>query len=101
MSDLHSPLGVGLIGTGFGQKVHLPALQNCPRTQVVAVYHRDRTKAEAIAQAHHIPVATDSLDHLWSLPNLQGVCISSPPFLHCDMAQQALNAGKHVFLEKP
>jgi predicted dehydrogenase len=101
MSVLQTPIGVALVGTGFGQKVHLPALRDCPHTQVVAVYHRDRTKAEAIAQAHHIPHATNNLDTLLALPEIQGVCISTPPFLHADMTQQALSAGKHVFLEKP
>jgi predicted dehydrogenase len=101
MSDLQTPIGVALIGTGFGQKVHLPALKDCPYTQVVAVYHRDRTKAEAIAHAHQIPQAADNLEMLLALPDVQAVCISTPPFLHSEMAQQALRAGKHVFLEKP
>ena len=101
MSDLQTPIGVALIGTGFGQKVHLPALKDCPHTKAVAVYHRDFTKAEAIAQAHSIPHAADNLEILLALPEVQGVCISTPPFLHSEMAQQALSAGKHVFLEKP
>jgi predicted dehydrogenase len=101
MSDLQTPIGVALVGTGFGQKVHLPALKDCPHTQIVAVYHRERAKAEAIAQAHHIPHAANNLDTLLALPEVQGVCISTPPFLHADMTQQALSAGKHVFLEKP
>ncbi|MBU6228588.1 MAG: Gfo/Idh/MocA family oxidoreductase, partial [Cyanobacteria bacterium REEB459] len=42
-------LGIGVVGTGFGQKVHIPGLQAHHRTQVVAVYHRQRQKAEAIA----------------------------------------------------
>jgi predicted dehydrogenase len=53
---------------------------------------------EAIAQAHHIPHAADNLDTLLALPEVQGVCISTPPFLHADMTQQALSAGKNVFL---
>jgi predicted dehydrogenase len=101
MPNLQNPLGVALIGTGFGQKVHLPALNDCDRTQPVAIYHRDRTKAEAIAQTHQIPHASDNLTDLLARPEVQGVCISTPPFLHSEMAQQALEAGKHVFLEKP
>ncbi len=96
-----SALGIALVGTGFGQKVHLPAFQDCPLTQVVAVYHRDRSKAATVAQAHQIPHALDSLEQVLALPEVQGVAISTPPFLHAQMATQALNAGKHVFLEKP
>jgi predicted dehydrogenase len=96
-----SSIGVALVGTGFGQKVHLSALNDCPHTQVVALYHRDRTKAEAIAQSHKISYASNNLEDLLARPEVQGVCISTPPFLHQEMVQQALNAGKHVFLEKP
>ena len=34
-------IGIAIIGTGFGKKVHIPAFQDHPKTQVVAVYHRD------------------------------------------------------------
>jgi predicted dehydrogenase len=71
------------------------------RTEVVAVYHRDRQKAEAIAQAHQIPHACDTVDALVALPEVQAVSISTPPFLHYDAAAIALKAGKHLLLEKP
>jgi predicted dehydrogenase len=96
-----APLGIALIGTGFGLKVHLPALLDCPQTQVVAVYHRDRAKAEAIAQSHAIPLACDRLVQILQREEVQGVVIASPPFLHFEMAKQALDAGKHLLLEKP
>lgn len=101
MSDLNTPVGVALVGTGFGLKVHLPALRDCPSTEVVAVYHRDRSRAEAIAQTHQIPQFSDDFSALLSRDDIQGICLSTPPFLHFDMATQALLAGKHVFLEKP
>ena len=94
-------IGVALIGTGFGQKVHLPALRTNPNIEVVAVYHRDRTTAETIAKTHNIPHAyttvQDTINHL----EVQAVTIATPPFLHYDMAKAALNAGKHILLEKP
>jgi predicted dehydrogenase len=96
-----TPLGIALVGTGFGQKVHLPALQAHPRTQVVAVYHRDLAKAQAIAQIHSIPHASDDLAALVARPDVQGVSLSTPPFLHYSMAQTVLSAGKHLLLEKP
>jgi predicted dehydrogenase len=101
MSDLSAPIGVALLGTGFGVKVLLPAFQDCPQTQVVALYHRDAAKAEAIAQQHGIPQASDSLAQLLDRPDVHGACVATPPFLHYGMAQQVLTAGKHLFLEKP
>lgn len=96
-----SSLGIAIVGTGFGQKVHIPAFQAHHRTHIVAVYHRDAAKAKAIAEAHQIPHACTSIDAVVTLPEVQGVSISTPPFLHADMAQTVLRAGKHLLLEKP
>jgi predicted dehydrogenase len=101
MTDLQAPIGIAIVGTGFGLKVHLPALRDCPKTQVVAVYHRDLKQAEAIAQTHRIPDASDDFLALLARRDIQGVALSTPPFLHYKMATQALEAGKHLFLEKP
>jgi predicted dehydrogenase len=101
MTDLQDPLGIALVGTGFGLKVHLPALQDCPKTQVVAVYHRDLKQAEAIAQTHKISLASDDFLALLARRDIQGIALSTPPFLHYEMATQVLEAGKHLFLEKP
>lgn len=94
-------LGVAIAGTGFGQKIHLPALQLHHRTQPVAIYHRDRTQAEAIAAQHAIPLAESDFGALVARPEVQAVALSTPPFLHFEMAQQVLAAGKHLLLEKP
>jgi predicted dehydrogenase len=94
-------LGVAVAGTGFGEKIHIPGFQAHPDTQVVAVYHRDINKAKAIAQSHHIPQACDRLEDILALPDVEAVSISTPPFLHYEMAKLALQAGKHLLLEKP
>lgn len=94
-------LGVAVVGTGFGQKIHIPGLQLHPRTEVVAVYHRDPVKAQAIAQSQGIAQACSQLEELVRLPTVQAVSISTPPFLHYEMAKQVLQAGKHLLLEKP
>ncbi|KJH71969.1 Gfo/Idh/MocA family protein [Aliterella atlantica] len=94
-------INVAVVGTGFGQKVHIPGLQANPRTEVVAVYHRDLDKAKEIAQSHHIPQACTSIEEIVALPQVQAVSISTPPFLHYEMAKIALQAGKNILLEKP
>jgi predicted dehydrogenase len=94
-------IGVAVVGTGFGQKVHIPGFQAHPRTQVVAVYHRDLDQAKAIAQAHNIPHACNTIEDVVALPQVQAVSISTPPFLHHEMALTVLQARKHLLLEKP
>ncbi|HEY9886983.1 MAG TPA: Gfo/Idh/MocA family oxidoreductase [Candidatus Obscuribacterales bacterium] len=96
-----STMGVAVLGTGFGEKIHIPGLQIHHRTQVVAVYHRELAKARAIATQHQIPHACDTLDQVLSLPEVEAVSIATPPFLHLPMAIAALTAGKHILLEKP
>ncbi len=100
-SSVGSSIGVAVVGTGFGQKIHLPGFQIHHRTEVVAVYNRDLEKARAIAQSHNIPHACSTMEELVALPDIQAVSISTPPFLHYDMAKTVLNAGKHLLLEKP
>lgn len=94
-------ISVAVIGTGFGQKVHIPGFRAHHRTQVVAVYHRDRDQAKAIAQSHNIPYACQTIAEVVSLPEVQAVSIATPPFLHYEMAKPVLQAGKHLLLEKP
>ena len=101
VSATTSTIGIAIVGTGFGQKVHIPGFQAHHRTQIVAVYHRDLAKAQAIAQAHQIPHACQTIEEIVALSDVQGVSISTPPFLHYAQAMTVLNAGKHLLLEKP
>jgi predicted dehydrogenase len=98
---MSSKIGVAIVGTGFGQKVHIPAFQAHHQTRIVAVYHRDLAKAEALAQTYDIPHACAAVEDIVRLPDVQGVSISTPPFLHYPMAKTVLQAGKHLLLEKP
>ncbi len=94
-------IGVAVVGTGFGQKIHIPGFQHHPRTEVVAVYNRSLSKAKEIADANKIYYAYNDLDRILSLPEVDAVSISTPPFLHYEMAKKVLAAKKHLLLEKP
>jgi predicted dehydrogenase len=96
-----APIRVAVVGTGFGQKVHIPGLQAHHRTQIVAVYHRDLAQAQAIAVEYGIPKACDSVEAIVALPEVDAVAVSTPPFLHYSMAKTVLQANKHLLLEKP
>ncbi|MEM7768989.1 MAG: Gfo/Idh/MocA family oxidoreductase [Cyanobacteria bacterium P01_E01_bin.6] len=96
-----SPLGIGIVGTGFGQKIHIPGFQEHPNTNVVAVYHRDLEKARAIADTYRIPHACTTVQELAELSDVDAVSVSTPPFLHTEMAKTVMHAGKHLLLEKP
>lgn len=101
MTSPVNQIGVAVVGTGFGQKIHIPGFKHHPRTEVVAVYNRDLGKAKEIADSNKIFYAYNDLNKILSLPEVDAVSISTPPFLHYDMAKKVLEAGKHLLLEKP
>ncbi|MBW4635621.1 MAG: Gfo/Idh/MocA family oxidoreductase [Iphinoe sp. HA4291-MV1] len=94
-------IGVAVVGTGFGQKVHIPGFLAHPHTEVVAVYNRDLDKAKAIAESYNIAHACNTIADIVGLQEVQAVSISTPPFLHYEMARAVLQAGKHILIEKP
>ncbi|MGC9504398.1 Gfo/Idh/MocA family protein [Baaleninema sp.] len=98
---MNERINVAVIGTGFGRKVHIPGFQLHHRTKVTAVFNPNLEKAQAVAKEFNIAHACDSLEQVLNLPDVDAVSISTPPFLHYDMAKAAIDAGKHVLLEKP
>lgn len=101
------PLGVALIGTGFMGKCHAMAWRNVatvfggshPRLEILCDTPDDR----ATAFASQFGFARGSAD--WqatvSDPAVDVVSITTPNGFHRPMAEAALRAGKHVWLEKP
>jgi predicted dehydrogenase len=95
------PVRIGLIGTGFGATVHLPALAYLPETEVVAVCSRRADRALAVALDHGIPNHLTDYRELVRDAGVEAVVVASPPHLHHAMSLAALEAGKHVLCEKP
>jgi len=92
---------VGVIGTGFGAAVHIPALKYLPDIELAAVCSRRAERARAVADQHAIPTFVTDFRELVRDPQIDAVVIATPPFLHHQMAVAALEAGKHVLCEKP
>ncbi len=95
------PIRVGVIGTGFGATVHLPALAYLPETEVVAICSRRPDRALAAALDYGIPSHLTDYRELVRDPGVEAVVVASPPHLHHQMSLAALEAGKHVLCEKP
>jgi predicted dehydrogenase len=94
-------LRVGVIGTGFGRRVQLPALSLVPGVTVTAVASRNLERARSVAREFAIPRAFGSGEELARAPDVDLVLVSSTPTLHARHAIAALEAGKHVLCEKP
>ncbi len=91
---------VGIIGTGFGAKVHLPAFQSHQEFEVEIIAGRDPDKTQGIAKAAGISYTTNWMD-LLKIDGIDIVAISTPPYLHYEMARKSLLQNKHILLEKP
>lgn len=96
-----APIGVAVVGTGFGQKVHIPGLQAHHQTEVVAVWNRDRAKAQSVADECGAQLASNSLTEILAQNTVQAVTLATPPFAHYEMAKEIIQAGKHLLIEKP
>ena len=67
----------------------------------VAVGSRDTAKASAYAEEHGLARAHGSYEALLADPELDAVYIGLPNGLHVEWTLKALQAGKHVLVEKP
>lgn len=93
------PLGVGLVGAGRWARVHRAAL---PRggARLVAVTTGNCEENEHVQAEWRVPCTTD-LAEMLAHRGVEAVIIASPNDLHAPQAIAALEAGKHVLVEKP
>lgn len=94
------PVGMGIIGTNWGGKVQTPIFK-AAGLEVVAIYSRDKKKAQQACDKQGIKYAFDSVEELCACPEVQVVSVTSPTYLHSEHAITALRAGKHVLSDKP
>lgn len=102
MSETVRRVGVGLIGAGnFAQHQHLPNLARIPECQLVAVCDVREPVARATADRWHAAYASTDHQKLLADPAIDAVVIAVRDDLQAPIAVAALNAGKHVYVEKP
>src|SRR6188508_1460889 len=92
---------VGVVGTGFGSAVHIPALQEIADFEVAAVCSRRPERAHLAAAQFGVKTALSDFREMMRNPDIDAVVIATPPFLHHSMVIAALEEGKHVLCEKP
>ena len=90
---------VGMIGLGSVSRAHLYAISELPQAKLTAVCDIDPGAMDVIKDAD-VKRYTD-YRQLLADPDVELVHILTPHFLHAQMAIDALDAAKHVILEKP
>lgn len=94
---------IGAIGYGdIAQRRHFPQIQDLAgRATLAAIAGRDPAKLQACAEKFNIPRTTTNPADLLADPTIDAVMILTPPDSHADFAAMAVQAGKHVMVEKP
>lgn len=106
MSDSRSvnlpfePVRIGCIGCGNISGQYLSMQQNFPAVQMVACADLEHSKAEAAAEKHGIP-AVVTPDELLARDDIEIVLNLTVPGAHVKVAEAAIDAGKHCYMEKP
>ena len=94
---------LALVGAGgFAKGMHLPNIKQLSNLyQLRAVMSRTGTNAETVAKQFGADYATTNYEKVLTDDNVDLVLIATRHNLHADMVLAALQAGKHVLVEKP
>ncbi len=99
--DAPPTVGIGLLGYGAIGAEHAQAILATPGLRLVAVCDTSAARVEAaLATAPAARASSDPSD-LLADPHVDAVIVSTPPNSHAQWALAALDAGKHVIVEKP
>lgn len=93
-----SKLRAGVLGAGAFGRIHARKYSEDARVQFIGVYDPDDERATELANTHGAE-SFASLDALLAAVDI--ITIASPPSFHGKAALAALNAGKHLLIEKP
>lgn len=94
-------VGIGVIGTGFARKVQLPAFLECDGAKIVSISSGSSANAEAAAREFDAGHFTTDWRETVAHPDVDLICITTPPNLHREMTLFALENAKHILAEKP
>src|SRR5688572_27678988 len=95
------PLRIAFLGCGFITRVHSRHLRSFKGEIVFSYASRDRGRADAFCREYQ--GAATYADYAAAIDDrrVDAVVIAVPPRFHLDLTLQALDAGKHVLVEKP
>ena len=94
-------LNVAIVGCGGISGAHLPNILGSPQMRLVAAMDVLEEAAQRRAEEGGAEYWTTDLGRILSDPAVDALIVCSTHDTHADIAVQACDAGKHVFLEKP
>ncbi len=94
-------LGIAVIGAGYWGPNLIRNFSNAPGWDLRQVCDLDVERARRALGRRSAVVVTDSFADVLDDPGIRAVAIATPPATHAGLAIQAMDAGKHVLVEKP
>lgn len=94
------PVGVGVIGAGVISGTYLENMTSFPDLSVLFVADVISEKAQAQAETHGI-AGHGSVDELFAIDEIEIVLNLTTPDVHSEVSRRIIDAGKHVWSEKP
>lgn len=96
-----APLGVAVIGAGYWGPNLVRNFAASPDWRLRWVCDLDEARARRVTRGTRGVRVTTSLDDVLDDPKVAAVAIATPASTHCELGMAALDAGRHVLLEKP
>lgn len=93
--------GLGFSGVGWLGESLIQALEVAPSLHLAGVQDADASLVHAVATRHGSPWQGTDYESLLAAPGVDAVVISTPNVLHLSQSIDALQAGKHVLVQKP
>ncbi len=94
-------IGFGIIGCGTWGDVHARTLSQSPNSKLVGICDLDLGRAKQFAEKYNTLFAYDNVNAMLENKDIDAVSIVTPDFTHTELICAALEAGKHIIVEKP
>jgi predicted dehydrogenase len=91
-------LRVGVVGLGIWGRNHAALYSNYARSELSVVCDTDEARARALAKKYGCAWTTDVRE---AAKQCDAIAVATPDFAHTESALAAIDAGKHVLIEKP
>jgi predicted dehydrogenase len=95
------PLRTAVVGYGYWGPNLARNVAECPELTLEALCDRDTAQLEQFRRRHADARAVTELDQVLEDPSIEAVVVATPPKTHYEIVSRALQAGKHVLVEKP
>ena len=102
MRRTNRPLGLAVVGCGVVvDRCHLPVLQTLDDIEIVALVYTDRGRVDQVADRLKVQRRYSDYREMLDDAPVDVVAVCVPPQLHAEIGLAVLDAGKHLFMEKP